>query len=416
MGTRNRPSFLLSRFFLPRVPMLVRTRVAIGCSFFLQGMVFATWCARIPDVRARLGLDEAQLGTLLLAIPIGQLLSMAPNGLLVSRFGSRRMLIAAGFLYPCVLFCLGVVSNVWALALGLLAAGFAANLSNTAANTQGVQLERYYRRSIIALFHGMWSLAGLVAVALALALAPFGVPTWLHFTLVAAGLALLLAFSGGALLRFDRAPAPAPGAARHALWRLTPYLFWIGVASLGCMACEGTIYDWSGVYFRDVLQVSPEHQSLGYFAYLCAMVSCRFLADRAVNRFGAGKVLYGCGVCIAGGLALAVLMGGAPPAMAVAGTCLGFALVGCGTSAVVPIGCGLAGRAPGVPTGIAIAQVSTIGFFGFLAAPPLIGHVAHASDLRTAFALMAAIGLLVLVATRCLRLPPARAGHARGAP
>ncbi len=402
---RNRHPFLFSGRFLPSLPMLVRTRVAICCSFFIQGMVFATWCARIPDVRERLGLNEAQLGTLLLALPVGQLVSMAPNGWLVSRFGSRRMLIAAGFLYPCVLLFLGFAPTAWALGAGLLAAGFAANLSNTAANTQGVQLEHYYRRSIIALFHGMWSLAGLAAVALALALAPLGAPTWAHFALVAAGACALLAFSGGALMPFDRAPAPVRGeaAAGRSPWRLTPYLFWIGIASLGCMACEGAIYDWSGVYFRDVLRVAPAHQSVGYFAYLCAMVSCRFVADRVVNRFGTARVLYGCGACIAGGLALAVALSLCGPALAVAGAAAGFALVGCGTSAVVPIGCGLAGKAPGVPTGIAIAQVSTVGFFGFLAAPPLIGYVAHATSLRHAFALMAAIGLLVVVATWRLR-------------
>lgn len=404
---RRRRTFLFSGRFLPTLPTLVRTRVAICCSFFIQGVVFATWCARIPDVRDRLGLNEAQLGTLLLAIPVGQLVSMAPNGLLVARLGSRRMLILAGFLYPCVLLFLGVAPNVWALGGGLLAAGFAANLSNTAANTQGVQLEHYYRRSIIALFHGMWSLAGLAAVALALALAPLGVPTWAHFALVAAGACALLSFSGGALMPFDRASASAPeadGGRGRSPWRLTPYLFWIGVSSLGCMACEGAIYDWSGVYFRDVLGVSSAHQSLGYFAYLCAMVSCRFVADRAVNRFGAARVLYGCGACIAGGLALAVTSSLCGASAAMAGSVVGFALVGCGTSAVVPIGCGLAGKAPGVPTGIAIAEVSTIGFFGFLAAPPLIGYVAHATSLRHAFALMAAIGLLVLLATWRLRL------------
>ena len=209
---RNRRSLLLSRFFLPALPDLIRTRVAIGCSFFIQGMVFATWCARIPDIRASLGLNEAQLGTLLLAIPVGQLVSMAPNGILVTRFGSRRMLILAGFLYPCILLFLGIAPTVWALAIGLLAAGFAANLSNTAANTQGVELEHYYRRSIIALFHGMWSLAGLVAVGVALLLALADVPTWLHFALVAGGMAVLLSFSGGALLPCDRHPASDPAA------------------------------------------------------------------------------------------------------------------------------------------------------------------------------------------------------------
>lgn len=401
---RPRRDFLLSACFLPRTPAPIRARVAICCSFFIQGVTFATWCSRIPDVRDRLALSEAALGTLLLAIPVGQLISMAPNGLLVARFGSRRMLLLAGFLYPAILLFLGLAPNVASLAVGLLLAGFAANLSNTAANTQGVQLEHYYRRSIIALFHGMWSLAGLAAVALAMLLGRFGVPTWAHFGGVALGAWALLSCSGGALLTFDRATAPTsahPGSA----WRLTPFLLWLGIASLGCMACEGAIYDWGGVYFRDVLAVLPAHQSYGYFAYLCTMVTGRFVADRIVNRLGPRRVLYACGGFISGGLALAVcapLLGGLA---AMAAAMVGFALVGCGTSAVVPLCCGLAGKAPGVPPSIAIAQISTIGFFGFLAAPPLIGYVAHAASLRLSFAIMAAIGLLVLLATRRLRLP-----------
>ena len=144
-------SFLLSAWFLPNVSRLIRARVAVCCSFFVQGLVFATWCTRIPDIKIRLGLDEAQLGTLLLALPVGQLLAMAPNGWLVERLGSRRMLIFAGFSYSAILTILGCVQSISGLAVGLFFAGVMANLSNTAANTQGVILEGYYRRSIMVI-------------------------------------------------------------------------------------------------------------------------------------------------------------------------------------------------------------------------------------------------------------------------
>lgn len=400
-----RGNLLLSRFFLPGVPALVRTRVAICCSFFIQGLTFATWCARIPDVRVRLGLDEAQLGMLLLMLPIGQLLSMLPNGALVARFGSRRMLVLAGFAYPAVLPVLGFASSVPLLAGALFLAGCAANLSNTAANTQGVMLERCYRRSIMSLFHGMWSCAGLVAVVLAMVSARFGTPTAAHFTLISGAAWLLLSFSGGALMEGGH-PAPGARAGRGPAfggWRLTPFIFWVGIAALGCMACEGAVYDWSGVYLRDVVGVSETRQSFGYFGYLCTMVAGRFVADRLVDRFGVSRVLYGSGACISGGLTMAIAFSWGAPTLALWAAIVGFALVGCGTSAVVPTCCGLAGKSRGIAPGIAIAEVSTIGFFGFLAAPPLIGYVAHAAGLRVSFALMSAIGLLVLVATWALR-------------
>ena len=175
----------------------------------------------------------------------------------------------------------------------------------------------------------------------------------------------------------------------------------LGVAALGCMACEGAIYDWSGLYLRDVVGVPASRQSFGYFGYLCTMVTGRFVADRLIDRFGVGRILCGSGLCISGGLALAVAFGGG--ALALWGTVLGFALVGCGTSAVVPICLGVAGKSRDLAPSIAIAEVSTIGFFGFLAAPPLIGYVAHATSLRVSFAMMSAIGLLVLLATWALR-------------
>lgn len=397
---------LLSRFFFPQLNRLVRTRVAICCSFFIQGLVFASWCARIPNVRDAMGLSEGALGALLLMIPVGQLASMAPNGALVARLGSRRMLVTAGFGYPVVLIGLGMATTLWQLATLLFAAGWVANLSNTAANTQGVQLEHYYRRRILALFHGMWSLAGLVGVGIAMGLALLHVPTWLHFLLVGLAAMCLLSFSGGALMGFDRSGGAGTSEKPKGMlggWKLTPFIFWIGIASLGCMACEGTIYDWSGVYFRDVLRADPAHQNYGYFGYLCTMVAGRFVADRIVNRYGVKAVLYGCGVCISGGLALALCMSWSAVWLATISAVIGFALVGCGTSAVVPMCCSLAGQAKGLLPSIAIAEVSTIGFFGFLAAPPMIGGIAHISSLRVSFAVMALVGLLVLVATWCLR-------------
>ncbi len=398
-------SFLLSAWFLPNVSRLIRARVAVCCSFFVQGLVFATWCTRIPDIKIRLGLDEAQLGTLLLALPVGQLLAMAPNGWLVERLGSRRMLIFAGFSYSAILTILGCVQSISGLAVGLFFAGVMANLSNTAANTQGVILEGYYRRSIMALFHGMWSLAGLVAVVVGMILTHLGFSVLTHFIIIGLGIWFLLTFSGGALYGIERRSLHN-GTGKHVLfgsWKITSLLCWLGVASLGCMACEGTIYDWSGVYMRDVLGVSQAYQSLGYFGYLCAMVSMRFVADRLVNRYGVMRVLFGCGLCISGGLFLVVGLSWTSELIARVGAVVGFAVVGCGTSAVVPVCCGLAGKDRHVAPSIAIAEVSTIGFFGFLAAPPLIGYIAHIFDLRVSFALMAMIGLLVLFAVLRLK-------------
>ena len=395
---------LLSRYFFPSLPRLVQARIAVCCSFFIQGFTFLSWGSRIPDIKIALGLDEAQLGLVLLMMPLGEFLSMMPGGWLINRWGSRKMLLAAGVLYPLTICLIGLFLSKTILSLGLLSAGAFANLSSLSANTQGVRLERLYKRSIIALFHGMWSIGGLTAVALNMLLARFAVSVQMHFALVFVLCISLLAFSGGNLMMTFPAAATdeTKPKARFGGWKLTPALFWIGIAALGCMSCEGTVYDWAGVFMRESVGVVPAIQNYGLFAYLCTMVTMRFVADNLINRFGMRTVLLFSGLCISGGLAAVIAASALPVTAAPVGTMLGFAIVGIGTAPVVPLCCSMAGNLKNVIPSIGITIVSSIGFFGFLGGPPFVGAIAHATSLRHAFGIMAVIGLSVIAATLSL--------------
>ncbi len=397
-SSRHPPRPLLcSRWFFPQLNALVRARIAVCCSFFIQGFSFATWCSRIPDVQTRFQLNDAQLGSLLLVLPLGELLSLFPCAEAIRRFGSRRMLLLAGFGYPLLLGALAFAPNLYTLVPLLFLTGVIANLSNTAANTQAVQLEAYYRRSIMTLFHGMWSCAGLVAVVVALLFAQWDAPLSTHFLLVGCAACLLLTFSGGALL--DRTTAQKREATRFSLkaWMPSTVILALGIAALGCMVCEGVVYNWSGIYLRDILQVPDTQRSTGYFVYMCTMVPMRFVADRIINRLGQRCVLTVSAMAILLGLGLIV----AVPFLPV--TLVGFALLGCGASTVVPICCSLAGKTNDRPPSIAIAEVSMIGFLGFLAMPPILGYISHVTNLQVAFASTLLMGFLILIATRILK-------------
>jgi len=77
----------------------------------------------------------------------------------------------------------------------------------------------------------------------------------------------------------------------------------------------------------------------------------------------------------------------------------GFILVGFGLSNLVPILFGSAGRhKAGVGPGI--AAVTTIGYFGFLVGPPLIGTLASLSSLPAALSLVIVFGLIIANSAR----------------
>ena len=73
----------------------VSPTLATRVVFFLAGFVTATWAVIVPFARANTGVNEAVLGTLLLCLGMGALIAMPVTGLLTSRFGCRRVILAA---------------------------------------------------------------------------------------------------------------------------------------------------------------------------------------------------------------------------------------------------------------------------------------------------------------------------------
>ena len=137
-----------------------RTRIAVTFYFFSMGLVFASWASRIPDIKTSLQLNDAVFGSILFCLPIAQFLMMTFSGKIVTRFGSRKVALFALPAYTICLGNIGLVEEGWQLAIALFLFGIAGNLCNISINTQGVSSEKLYGRSIMASFHGGWSIAG----------------------------------------------------------------------------------------------------------------------------------------------------------------------------------------------------------------------------------------------------------------
>jgi MFS family permease len=147
------------------------------------------------------------------------------------------------------------------------------------------------------------------------------------------------------------------------------------------------MFDWSGVYFQNVVKAKAAWIGAGYTAFMSTMAAGRFVADWLVTHFGIKKILQTSGVVIATGLSVAIIFPDIATSIA------GFILVGAGVSSVVPLVYSAAGKSKKVSPGVALAAVSTIGYLGFLIGPPLIGFIAQASSLRVSFILIALLGL-----------------------
>lgn len=364
--------------------LLQKRRIALGSLFFMAGLCFSSWAARIPDIQLKFSLSEAQLGSLLLGLPLGSLVALPLAGWAVHRFGSRIVIILGGIGYAIFLPLIGFSPSIFMLVPTVIVFGMIGNLMNISLNTKALELEDNYGRSILGSFHGLWSLAGFSGAGIGAGMIYFEIPPLVHY-LVVAGLALVLLFLGQRYVFKD--VKSSEGSGGMVLRRPDDLLLRIGAIAFLGMMCEGCMFDWSGVYFKKVVEIEPRLVALGYVAFMGAMAAGRFVSDKLTNRFGKIIILRISGLLIFTGLILSVAF---PVILAAT---FGFLLVGFGVASIIPVAYSIAGRSKLYSPGIALALVSTISFFGFLIGPPLIGFIADLFSLKVSFALIAFTGL-----------------------
>lgn len=357
-------------------------RIATSIFFFIAGLTFSTWASRIPAIQAKLELSDAGLGAVLFALPAGLMTSLPVSGWLVSRFGSRPMVIVGSVFYPLILLLLASSTSVLQLVLSLFSFGIMGNLINIAMNTQAVGVETLYGRSVMASFHGLWSLAGFTGAVVGTFFVSRGLPPIIHFSIVSGVCVLLVILSYKFTLPHDIGHRQR----QKAFVKPDKKILLLGMIAFCCLVNEGAMSDWSGVYFKNIVKAPASLITLGYVAFTSTMAFGRFVGDSLVTKFGIKRMLQISGSVITSGLLLAVIFPYLPTATA------GFFLVGFGVSSVVPIVYGLAGKSTTMSAGAALAAVSTIGFLGFLIGPPLIGFIAQAISLRWSFTLIAILG------------------------
>ncbi len=363
------------------------------------GVGIAVWAPLVPDAKVRLGLDDGQLGTLLLGLGIGGLVALPLAGPLVQARGPRGVMLGAGLVFCALLPMLAVAPSIVWLAAALVLLGACTGAVDIAMNAQAAEVERATGRTLMSGFHGAYSVGGILGSLAMVGMLAVGVAPWLGAATLGLGCAVALVGQAGAMLpRADGAEPP-----RLILPR--GRLAVIGGLCFAAFLLEGTILDWSGVFIRFVLGGDASRAGLGFAAMSVAMAVGRLSGDAVMRRVSPLPVLV-CGATLAAcGFMLAALVHALPAFVA------GCAMVGLGIANMVPILFSAAGRTPDMPAGVAIAAAATPGYAGLLAGPVAVGWMADATSLPFAFALLGGLALAMVAFAGVVR--PSASGATR---
>jgi MFS family permease len=361
---------------------LKRAKLAVTFTFITNGLAVGSFVARIPDIKAHFDISNATLGTALLSSSIGVFLALGPSGKLSAKYGSSPIAFWASLALATATGLLGFIFNIAWFCFSLFLFGFALAFQDVAMNSHAVALEHKSGKRMMSVFHGMFSVGGLLGGAIGGAFSQGKISFSVQSLVVGTFVVMVALFVRPRWLpaAADKHEFIAEGKVRR-----RPRLLWIlGFFGFCGALSEGAAGDWGGILTRDTFHASHFVSTLPYIAFSATMVIGRFSGDRLAHRFGAPRILSAGGALASIGLAVGLLIGSS------FGVVLGWLFLGMGLSVVIPLLFSAAGtiaatRFKGqIAPSQAVAIVSGISYVGFIVGPPTLGFVADLIQLRWA--------------------------------
>lgn len=361
-------------------------RLANTVFFFISGFGYSSWASRIPSIKEQLHLSEAQFGAVLFAFPIGLMLTMPFTGRLLNKYSGRYCMLLGAVLFNVFLALPGFSAFVWQLVIILLLFGASRNIMNLSMNAQALEVQKLYPKSIMTTFHAVWSLAGFAGAGLGYVMVTQNIAPSYHLLGISVAMMAVIACF------YPLAIHTEPVQEKRKFFSMPDKnLIKFALICFVSMACENTMYDWSGIYFQNILHASPKLTTAAFVFFMTAVTLGRFLGDYGVMKFGIKQILFYSGIFITLGFLICFLLPFIYP------TIFGYVLIGIGVSCVVPLVFSIAGQSKNLSSGNALTSISTIGYLGFLIVPPMVGFISEILSMKWAFLIMAFLGAIMIL-------------------
>jgi fucose permease len=362
---------------------------AVYTAFIASGFIFASWAARIPQVRDGLRVTPGVLGLVLLCIAAGSTIATPLSGLVITRLGDARTVMAMSVISAAGMatVAVGYRYGIPPVAVGLFLFGYGAGTWDVAMNVQGAAVEQALGRAIMSRFHAGWSIGTVAGAGTGAAMVALGVPVTVHLLAVALAVAIAVPTTARRFLPLPSARTPRHAGAAHrgqTAARRGPLTAWteprtllIGLFVLCMTFTEGTGNDWLSLAVIGGYHVPAALGTLTFAVFLAAMTAGRWFGPAFIDRYGRVRVLRACAATALTGLLMIDFGGLLPVALA------GAALMGLGTSLGFPVGISAAADDPRYAPG-RVSTTASIGYVAFLVGPPVIGFLAdHVGVLRS---------------------------------
>ncbi|GAA4268851.1 MFS transporter [Hyunsoonleella aestuarii] len=363
---------------------------SVAWVFCSLNIMIGTWVLYIPQVKAKLNLNDSQIGVALFCLALGILVFLPLVPFITKKVGLGKYTIIGIILFSLAFIGPLLATNYVFLCVALFIVGIFSGSTDVAMNALVSRIEKEDSKNIMSSAHGFFSLGGAIGAILGSFLMMYFTNPIFHMTLMAT---IVITINIGLSKHYLKINEEHNVSKEKEPFKLTTFTPLIIVAFLAfvIMSSEGAIEHWSSLYLFEVVGITTDNLAgLGFILFSATMTIGRFFGDGVSARIGSTKtILFGCVLACVG--YLCVLFN------TLIITVIGFGVIGLGLSVIVPELFRIAGKAKNVSASSAISFVSGIGFIGFLLGPVVLGFISDAYSLEMSFITLLILTVLALL-------------------
>ncbi|CAB4749485.1 unannotated protein [freshwater metagenome] len=359
---------------------------------------------RFPEIRDQLGINNGTFGTFLSLGAVGSVIAFILVGHWVHIFGVKPIVVlgATGLFGG-----MGLVPHIhnptyWLIVNIVIAFSWAS--FHIANNAQAIHRQEEVGELILPRLHGLWSLGALLTSLLAIAITPFVTLSW-HIDVIVLIMWSLTMYgvvkSTPFFIDKNAEEEPFPNISFKGIaksFRFQPVLV---IAMVLAMQTEFSTQDWSAIYAKDTLRMSPSLSIYGYAVYIGALIIFRFRANWLASKWSERELIAKLPVLGGVGFALFISLGtwlsATNRTLGFIFALVGFAIAGFGSSILAPTLFGIAFRNSSLPSSVVVAQLGLSQTILTFAVKVLISWVAQATSVTIALLIPA---LMLIAASR----------------
>jgi len=354
----------------------------IQALFLVYAFLLMSWIPRFPEIKANLGLNIGEFGTLISTAAIGGVVSLFLTGHLVHKYGVKRVILTNIWIMGVAYFFIVRTESSGIFLICNIAIGWSSSAYHISINAQGFSAMARVKDLTIARLHGMWSLGTLLTAIFSGFILNYITISW-HV----GGLAVIATLILTAIVQ-----------------RLTPVLIkpnqdeeehlplktlftsfridWlVSGGFLTAVFIEFSTGDWSAIFAKERIGVSPGLAALPYIIFMIAIIAGRLNSGKLAKRFHVQRMIRFLALFGGGGflvfLAITVQIPADHKNIALATTCIAFAFAGIGSSVITPSFFAAANQRSPLPSAVVIGQLGVVNVFSIFLLKAVVAWTAQ---------------------------------------